>query len=561
MKAKKLLFLKMEISLSKGKCKMHNKQINGFSKEFSLGKEVCKALEVLGYNEAMPVQRKVIPHVLEGKDLIVQSQTGSGKTAAFGIPIVEKLSVVENLPQVLVLTPTRELAVQVCEEIAAIGRYKKIRCLPIYGKQPLEVQIRQLKQRVHVAVGTPGRVADLINRRNLVLDQIKYLVIDEADELLKRGFWEEVEGIIQKLPIERTTLLFSATMPQQIEAICSEHMINPLRIELESTQEPIDQIKQIGYEMTEDSKYLMLTKLFTDLDPESCMIFCNTREKADFVVNKMKNVGYDCKVLHGGIAQKDRLRAITAFKNKEITYLVATDLAARGIHVDRLDLVVNYDVPTDNENYVHRIGRTGRVGEEGRAVSFISMVDKERWLEVQGFIGYTVPTGDTKLLEKIEAARPTRKAKVHEHANLIHPSKNNSHENELSNGQLNEASNKPANGHLNEPSKGQLNEPSKGHSNEPSNEQLHEVYLKTKVTRHNDITRIRINAGKTKKMRASDVLGAVSNLGGISSEDIGIIDIQETCTYIEIFNNKGQIVLDTLPKVKVKGKDVTVKRI
>lgn len=474
---------------------------NEFSKMYGIGEDICKALDILGYNKPMAVQDIVIPHILEGKDLIVQSQTGSGKTAAFGIPIAEKLEIDENLPQVLVLTPTRELAVQVCEEIASIGRYKKIRCLPIYGKQPIHIQLRQLKQRVHVAVGTPGRVGDLISRKNLLLEQIKYLVIDEADELLKRGFLEDVEAIIQRLPKERTTLLFSATMPPEIEAICSEHMISPLRIEVESTQAPIDQIKQVWYEVADDWKFMLLTKLMDELKPRSCMIFCNTRNKADQLVQKLINGKYDCIALHGGMAQKDRLRSISAFKNGEVTYLIATDLAARGIHVDSLDLVVNYNVPSDNENYVHRIGRTGRVGEEGRAITFVSVHDQKKWDEIQQFIGYKVPLGDSEVLNKRENTKSTK------------------------------TKDKP----------------------KPIREKKEKL--------HKDITRLRINAGKNKKMRAGDVLGAISNLSGIGSEDIGIIDIQDTCTYVEIFNKKGQLVQEGLSKVKVKGKDVTIKKV
>ncbi|MDF1617508.1 DEAD/DEAH box helicase [Petrocella sp. FN5] len=474
---------------------------NEFAKRYKIGEEIGKALDVLGYNQPLAVQDRVMPHILEGRDLIVQSQTGSGKTAAFGIPIAEKLEMDENLPQVLVLTPTRELAVQVCEEIASIGRYKKIRCLPIYGKQPIHIQLRHLKQRVHVVVGTPGRLGDLIKRKHLVLEHIKYLVIDEADEMLKRGFLEDVEAIIKKIPKERTTLLFSATMPPEIEFICSEHMMNPLRIEMASTQAPIDQIKQVWYEVADDWKFMLLTKLMEELKPRSCLIFCNTRIKADQLVQKLIKGKYDCMALHGGMAQKDRLRAISTFKEGEVTYLIATDLAARGIHVDSLDLVVNYNVPLDNENYVHRIGRTGRVGEEGRAITFVSTHDQRKWDEVQEYIGYKVPLEDQKALQQKAIIRTSG------------------------------AKDKP--------------KPKRG-----KKDQLHK-----------DITRLRINAGKKKKMRAGDVLGAISNLSGITSEDIGIIDIQDACTYVEIFNHKGQMVEEGLNKVKVKGRDVKIKKV
>ncbi len=480
---------------------MKSNVTNEFGKKYGIGIDVCKALDIMGYQKPMPVQESVINHVLKGSDLIVQSKTGSGKTAAFGIPIVDQLEIDENLPQVLVLTPTRELAVQVCEEMADIGKYKKIRCLPIYGKQPIHIQLRQLKQRVHVAVGTPGRVADLIRKKNLKLDQIKYLVIDEADELLKRGFWEEVEGIVKKIPTTHTTLLFSATMPSQIEAICSAYMESPIRIEVESDQAPIDQIKQTCYEVADDWKFILLKKLLDDIKPESCMIFCNTRNKVDQLTQLLSRSRYACTALHGAMAQKYRLRAISDFKNGKVPYLIATDLAARGIHVDQLNLVINYNIPFEDESYVHRIGRTGRVGEKGEAISLVSVHDQKRWLEVQEFIGYQVPKGSEEILNKSEKAKEDK----------------------------------------------QRTKPRTSHKKEEK--------------RHKDITRIRINTGKKKKMRPSDILGAISNLPGIKSDDIGIIDIQDSCTYVEIFNNKGQQVLKELSNTKVKGKVVTVKKV
>lgn len=474
---------------------------NEFYEKYNIDIEICKALDIMGYHKPMAVQESIIHHVLEGTDLIVQSKTGSGKTAAFGIPIVNQLEVDENLPQVLILTPTRELTVQVCEEIANIGKYRKIRCLPIYGKQAVHIQLRQLKQRVHVAVGTPGRVADLIRKRNLKLEAIKYLVIDEADELLKRGFLEEVEGIIQKIPTSRTTLLFSATMPEEIKSICQVYMKDPIRIEIESEQAPIDQIKQTWYEVAEDWKFNLLTKILDEIKPESCMIFCNTRTKVEQLTQRMRQANYPCKEIHGKMAQKFRLEAISEFKDGKVPYLIATDLVARGIHVDRLDLVVNYNIPSENENYVHRIGRTGRVGEKGEAISFVAVQDQKRWLEVQKFIGYQVPRGrDDKLSEK-----------------------------------------------------------------ENSKVKKQRTISGTKVKKngksHKDITRIRINAGRTKKIRPGDILGAISNLPGIQPDDIGIIDIQDTCSYVEIFNNKGQYVLKELSTNKVKGKMVTVKKV
>lgn len=472
---------------------------NVFKDQFNISDEVCRALETMGYHQPMEVQARVIEDVQNGIDLIVRSKTGSGKTAAFGIPIVDMIETEENLPQVLVLTPTRELAVQVCEEMAEIGVYKMIRCLPIYGKQPIHIQLRQLKQRVHIIVGTPGRVADLIKRKNLKLEAIKYLVIDEADELLKRGFIDEVEGIIKRLPVERNTLLFSATMPDKIEAICNVYMHQPERIEVESEEEPIEEIKQTYLEVADDWKFMRLKEIIDTKNPYSCMIFCNTRAKVDQLISKLEIGHYSCTALHGAMAQNDRLRAIADFKEGQVQYLVCTDIAARGIHINKLDLVVNFNVPNEEENYVHRIGRTGRAGEKGEAITFVNVHDQRQWDVVQNFIGYKVPMNKEDYVTKVK-------------------------------------------------------------ENSKVNSQKKSFEPKKRVKKHEDITRIRINAGKKKKIRAGDILGAVSNLPGIQSEDIGIIDIQDTCSYIEIHNNKVDTVMIELAKTKVKGKTVTVKK-
>lgn len=463
--------------------------------QYGIHEDICRALDVLGYETPMEVQEKVVPLVLSGKDLIVQSQTGSGKTAAFGIPICNQLIIEENSPQVLVLTPTRELAVQVCEELSHIGKFKKIRTLPVYGKQPVHIQIRQLKQRVHIIVGTPGRVSDLINRKHFDVSALSYLVIDEADELLKRGFIEEVEGIMKKLPSDKVTLLFSATMPEKVQGICKAYMSEPIRVEIESEMTTTDKIRQVWYEVSDDWKFKLLLKLMDTHNPSSCIIFCNTRDKADDLLQKMQRGKYSCGALHGGMNQSDRLRVISSFKRGEITYLVATDLAARGLHVDHLDLVINYSVPLESENYVHRIGRTGRVNEEGLALSFVSEHEKARWMELQKYLGYVVAQETQEQL-----ARPTQ-VKKEKPKTVIHKSD-------------------------------QLNK---------------------------DITRIRLNAGKNKKMRAGDILGAISQLAGIESADIGIIDIQDSCSYVDILNKKGELVFEALSKTKVKGRDVAVK--
>ncbi len=469
----------------------------GFEK-YKIDKEIIKALEILGYERPMEVQEKVIPLVLKGKDLIVKSDTGSGKTASFGIPICEKIELENKNPQVLVLTPTRELAVQVSDEIANIGRYKKIRSVKIYGKQPIYIQIRQLKQRVHAIVATPGRISDHIKRKHVNLEDIKYLIIDEADELLNRGFIEEVEAIINQLPPDRTTLLFSATIPDEIEAICSKYMVNPERIEIHSVAPATEKIKQIYYEAEERQKFSLLKNIMNQEEPKSCMIFCNTREKVEKLTMRMKREKYHCEALHGGMKQDLRLRTISRFKRGQFNFLIATDLAARGIHIDSLSLVINYNLPFESENYVHRIGRTGRVEEKGIAISFVSLLEEDRLNDLQAYLGYKIPKKGASI------------QKVSRNKNL---------------------------------------------------EKKPKAIVEKAAKFNKDITRIRINAGKKKKMRPADILGALMNIKGIHTDDIGIIDIQDTCSYIEVFNKKGDMVWKALQENKIKGKNITAKKI
>lgn len=481
--------------------------MNKFNESFEnmgLSLSVKKSIEVIGYTKPTKVQALAIPEVLNNVDVVVKSETGSGKTAAFGIPIVDKLKPDIRSPQVLVLTPTRELAVQVSEEINLIGKYKKVRCLPIYGKQPIHIQMNQLKQRVHIAVGTPGRVTDLIKRGNLKVDAITHLVIDEADEMLNRGFLEEVTGIIEFLPTERTTMLFSATMPEEIEKVSKDYMKNAKWIEVVNEEEAPKDIFQLSYEVNDDWKFIRLKQLLDYIKPGSCLVFCNTQRKVDQLHGLMKNSHFKTTMLHGGMNQRDRLRAIDSFKRKEVPYLIATDLAARGIHIDALDLVINYELPIDKENYVHRIGRTGRAGQKGLAISFVTNRDQRIRKEIEDYIGSEMVMGNIEELQSSLGA-------YLEGANIQPPKSRK------------------------------------------------ELKSDSSLVVHKDITKLRINVGKKKKIRPVDVVGAIGNIQGILPEDIGIVEIRDGCTYIDIFNNKGDLVINGL--TNVKGKNTKVVKI
>lgn len=473
-------------------------------KDFSLDKEILKALNKLEYQKPTEVQRQVIPYALKNKDIIVKSKTGSGKTASFAIPVCEKIEVQNRKVQVLVLTPTRELAVQVREDIAYIGRFKRIRCAAVFGKQSIAIQKRELQQRVHVIVATPGRIIDHIERGNVNLEEIKYLIIDEADKMLNMGFIEQVEAILDTLPRNKVTMLFSATMPIEIEEICNKHMINPKRIEIESNDASTEQIEQIYYETEENNKSILLKDIIYTERPERCIIFCNTREKVERVAKEMSNKKYSCTEIHGGMEQDARLNTMQRFKRGQFRFLVATDVAARGIHIDDVTHVINYDMPFEIENYVHRIGRTGRAGNEGIAISMVSHRDMQTLREIEEYINQKIQRKDNPSNEEIQEGK-----KIFE--NMI--------------------------------------------QSKPKNK----TDRSDKLNR--EITKIRINAGKNKKLRPGDIVGAITNIEGISSDDLGIIDIQSTCSYVEIFGKKGDIVYKALQNTKIKGKLITIKKV
>jgi ATP-dependent RNA helicase DeaD len=472
------------------------------NERYVFSKEIAEALEDLGYKILTKVQEEVIPLVLARKDIIVQSQTGSGKTAAFAIPVCEKIEIEQRNPQVLVLTPTRELAVQLKQDISNIGRFKRIRCAVVFGKQPIEIQKRELKQRVHIIVGTPGRTLDHIERKNVNLAQVQYLVIDEADKMLDMGFIEQVEAIIKVLPGSRSTMLFSATMPDKIQDLCKKYMKNSIQIEVDSPNPNSANIGQVYYEVEENQKYNLVTNIIYTKRPDRCILFCNTREKVRHLAEKMKQQGYSCGSLHGGMEQKDRLYSIQGFKRGQFQFLIATDVAARGIHVDDISLVINYDVPLDNESYVHRIGRTGRAGNEGSAITLVTSHEVGTLHGIEEYVHYKINKEEAPTVEEREKVKP-----VFDY-NLV-----------------------------------------------PS------ITIDKREHLNRQITRIRINAGKKSKMRPGDILGAITGIPGISGEHIGIIDIQDTCSYVEILGDKGQLVMDALLTTKIKGKVHRIKEV
>ena len=466
-------------------------------KDYPLSSELLKAIHILNYQSPTKVQEQVIPTVLAQKDIIVKSQTGSGKTAAFAIPICQLVDWEENKPQALVLTPTRELAIQVKEELFHIGRFKRLKVAAIYGGTSFYNQQKELKQKTHVVVGTPGRVIEHIENRTFDTSKVKYLVIDEADEMLDMGFIEQLETIITSLPQQHMTILLSATMPIDIKSLCSKYMKDPIQVEIEEENKAADSISQERYTVNEIDKMGLLRDITIVENPDSCIIFCNTKQKVDEVYRELANLEYTCKKIHGGMEQRDRLKVMNDFKQGYFRYLVATDVAARGIDIDNISLVINYDIPQDRESYVHRIGRTGRIGKLGRAITFVTLNEIRFLNDIYQYVGKEIPLKQRPEKETVNKAKQDFDEKIYTTPEI----------------------------------------------KETKGAQLSK-----------EIMKLHINAGKKTKMRAVDIVGTICAINGITAGDIGIINIIDVSTFVEVLNNKGELVFQELQKTPIKGR-------
>jgi len=340
--------------------------------ELPLSTEMQQGIRAMGFQEASPIQAEAIPVLLEGHDLIGQAQTGTGKTAAFSIPMIERLDVKRGPVQALILCPTRELAMQVSEEIRKLLKHKPgISVVAVYGGDPIGRQFRALAKKPQIIVGTPGRMLDHIRRGSIRLDALKTVVLDEADEMLDLGFRDDIETILKATPKQRQTILFSATMSPAIAELATRYQQNPQRIQVQAAVEEIPLIEQMYVEVHPRKKLAALTYLIEHHGLRLALVFCNTKLQVDELVERLKGYGYSADGLHGGMAQPKRAKVLNRFRQGNVQFLVATDVAARGIDVRNIEAVFNYDLPRDIEAYIHRIGRTGRAGQAGRAFTFI----------------------------------------------------------------------------------------------------------------------------------------------------------------------------------------------
>jgi|DewCreStandDraft_5_1066085.scaffolds.fasta_scaffold00228_64 ATP-dependent RNA helicase DeaD len=355
---------------------------------FGLSAEVRRAIADLGFEEPSPVQAQAIPLLLQGRDVIAQALTGSGKTAAFGIPMAERLDPTVGAVQGLVLTPTRELAVQVADQLYRLGRYRGLRVLPIYGGQPIDRQLRALGAGAQVLVATPGRLMDHLRRGSVALHRTRFAVLDEADEMLNMGFLEDVEWILGRLPGERQTALFSATMPEPVRALAQRYLRDPVLVELGRPRgAPVPTVSQRYYEVPGRYKFEALVRLLDVERPGLALVFCATKRGVDEVAEALRSRGYEVEALHGDMSQTVRDRALRAAREGRVEVLVATDVAARGLDVEHISHVINYDLPQDAETYVHRIGRTGRAGRTGEAITFVTPWELREFRLIERIVG------------------------------------------------------------------------------------------------------------------------------------------------------------------------------
>ncbi|HEY5227199.1 MAG TPA: DEAD/DEAH box helicase, partial [Opitutaceae bacterium] len=374
--------------------------------ELGVSQEVLKAVDKLGYEEASPIQTAVIPAAMQGKDVVGMSATGSGKTAAFAIPAIELCKPQVRKVQCLILCPTRELAVQVAEETGKLLLFKKgLNVVPIYGGQSYDRQFRALASGVQIVIGTPGRVMDHMERGTLKLDDLKLVVLDEADRMLDMGFREDIEHILSAVPKERQLLFFSATMPKAIQDLIGRYTRDPAWIQIESHAKNAPQVDQVYYEVDRRSKLEVLTRLIDLNDFRYGLIFCSTKVMVDDLDEQLHSRGYATDRLHGDLSQMQRNRVMEKFRNRSFEFLVATDVAARGLDVDDLEVVFNFDLPNDAEDYTHRIGRTARAGKSGRAITFVSGRELYKLGSMVRFANLKIRRESVPSLDQVEEAR------------------------------------------------------------------------------------------------------------------------------------------------------------
>lgn len=521
--------------------------------ELNLSDEVLKAVEELGFSEATEIQEKSIPLLMDGHDVIGRSNTGTGKTAAFGIPAIERISREEkNGVEVLILCPTRELAMQACDEIKKFSKYMKwVKPCAVYGGASMEKQIHELKRGANIVVGTPGRVMDHMDRRTLKLGNLKTIILDEADEMLNMGFREDIENILKQIPQERQTVLFSATMPPAIMAITNEYQNNPEIIKIANKQRTVDTIEQYWFEVAMGRKTDALRLLLLAYEPKASMVFCNTKKMVDELTETLCANGFKAGGLHGDMKQAQRTQVMDRFKNGKISVLIATDVAARGIDVSGIDVVFNYDLPQDNEYYIHRIGRTGRAGKSGIAYTLIS--GRKQVYEMKAIARYVkadiiqkeLPTRNDVIKNKLQHISEKVVSYTQQPVNP---------ETEKLMSELQEqgiTAEQIARAFINR----RINKEMKAipEFDMPVPLKRDSSGKKTKTVK------VDISVGRMHRIAPNFILGALVDATGMSGKSFGKIDIFDKHTTVEVPDADKDFVIESMNNGKINGNRVTVK--
>lgn len=554
--------------------------------ELNIDERILRAITDMGFEAASPIQAQSIPVEMDGLDMIGQAQTGTGKTAAFGIPLLQKIDPELKKLQAVALCPTRELAIQVCEELRKLAKYMHgIKVLPVYGGADIVKQIRALKDGTQIIVGTPGRVMDHMRRKTVKFQDVNTVILDEADEMLNMGFLEDMETILSQLPPERQTVMFSATMPPAIADIAKKFQKNPVTVRVVKKELTVPKVTQYYYEVKPKNKLEVMCRLLDMYDPKLSVVFCNTKKQVDELVGELQGRGYYADGIHGDLKQEQRDRVMASFRKGNIEILVATDIAARGIDVDDVEAVFNYDIPQDDEYYVHRIGRTGRAGKEGKAFSFVVGREVYKLRDIQRYcktkmIPQAIPSLDdvTEIkAEKIlteagnliadEDSDLTRMVNIIERKVL---------EEEYTSLDLAAALLKVLMGDESEEisesmemardlddldrfDRNQRGRDSRrrGRGDDASSEGR---FGRRSRGGDNGMARLFINIGKDQKVRPGDILGAIAGETGMPGRMVGSIDMYDKYTFVEVPREYSDAVLLAMKHCKIKGKNIQVEK-
>lgn len=553
--------------------------------ELNLDPRIMRAITDMGFEAASPIQAQSIPVQMEGKDMIGQAQTGTGKTAAFGIPMLQKIDPDNRKTQAVILCPTRELAIQVAEELRRLAKYMAgIKILPVYGGQEIIKQIRSLKGGVQIIVGTPGRVMDHMRRKTIRTDAIHTAVLDEADEMLNMGFLEDMETILGEMPKERQTVMFSATMPKEIAEIARKFQNEPEMVKVVKKELTVPEVTQYYYEVKPRNKVEVMCRLLDMYSPKLSVVFCNTKNQVDELVQALQGRGYFAEGLHGDLKQEQRDRVMDSFRNGATEILVATDVAARGIDVDDVEAVFNFDIPQDNEYYVHRIGRTGRAGRVGRAFSLAVGSEVYKLRDIQRFcktkiVPQAIPSlndvtaikaekildGVHEIIENGELERMTRiiekrlfaedYTSMELAAAFLKMNMGDAYEDIADEGRpLRDLDDLECRGGRD----GRNGRGGRGRGRGRLDGM--DEYFDRKAARNSGMTRLFINLGKNQNIKPGDIVGAIAGETGMPGKLIGSIDMYDKYTFVEVPKAQADIVLDAMNRAKIKGKNVHVEK-